>query len=367
VKAAVLRARDAPFVVEDVALDPCADDEVVVRTGGAAFCITDCHMQHGHLPVGMPAILGHSAVGVVEQAGPRVERVRVGQRVIVPATPECGRCYFCVRHRSDQCVRLVGAPPRFVGTLSDGTPVRAGGTATYAEQIKVPEVFAFGVDSDLPDEQLALMGCGVVSGLGAVMRVAEVQPGSSVVVVGAGHLGLWMVQGARVAGASQIIVVEPIAERRALAGSLGATDLVDPSSGDAIEQVRELTGGRGADYALEAAGRIDAMEQAFHMARNAGTVVYTGVQTMDSTITFPAVMLALRGRTVRSCQSGNTWMSRDIPLFARMIEQGLVDPKPIISRTYALDEINDAARASEERRDLTGVVLPGIAAGRPAA
>ena len=251
-----------------------------MRTGGAAFCITDCHMQHGHLPVVPPAILGHSAVGVVEQAGARVERVRVGERVIIPATPECGRCYFCLRHRSDQCVRLVGAPPRFVGTLADGSEVRAGGTATYAEQIKVPEIFAFGVDSDLPDEQLALMGCGVVSGLGAVMRVAEVEPGSSVVVVGTGHLGLWMIQGARVAGAAQIIAVEPLPERRALAGELGATDLVDPADGDPIEQVRSLTGGRGADYALEAAGRIDAMEQAFQMARNAGTVVYTGVETM---------------------------------------------------------------------------------------
>ena len=167
-RAAVFVEQDAPFVVEDVQLHPCADDEVVVRTGGAAFCITDCHMQHGHLPVVPPAILGHSAVGVVEQAGAHVERVRVGERVIVPATPECGRCYFCLRHRSDQCVRLVGAPPRFVGTRADGTEVRAGGTATYAEQIKIPEVFAFGVDSDLPDEQLALMGCGVVSGLGAV-------------------------------------------------------------------------------------------------------------------------------------------------------------------------------------------------------
>ena len=200
-------------------------------------------------------------MGVVEQAGARVERVQVGQRVIVPATPECGRCYFCVRHRSDQCVRLVGAPPRFVATRADGTEVRASGTATYAEQIKIPEIFAFGVESDLPDEQLALMGCGVVSGLGAVMRVAEVQPGSSVAVVGCGHLGLWMIQGARVAGAAQIIAVEPLAERRALAAELGATDLVDPGEADPIEQVRALTGGRGADYALEAAGRIEAMER----------------------------------------------------------------------------------------------------------
>jgi S-(hydroxymethyl)glutathione dehydrogenase/alcohol dehydrogenase len=358
VRAAVFVEPDAPFVVEEVELRPCGDDEVVVRTGGAAFCITDCHVQHGRMPTVPPAILGHSAVGVVEQAGPRVDRVQVGQRVVVPATPECGRCYFCLRGRSDQCTHLVGAPPRIVATRADGTEVRASGTATYAEQIKLPEIFAFPVDSDLPDEQLALMGCGIVSGLGAVMRVAQVEPGSSVVVVGCGHLGLWMVQGARVAGAAQVIAVEPIAARRALAGELGATDLVDPADGDPVEQVRALTGGRGADHALEAAGRIAAMEQAFQMARNAGTVVFTGVETFDAAITLPAVQLALRGRTVRSSQSGNTWMSRDIPLFARMMEQGRVDPRPIISRTYALEEINDAAVASEEHRDLTGVVLP---------
>jgi Zn-dependent alcohol dehydrogenase len=167
-----------------------------------------------------------------------------------------------------------------------------------------------------------------------------------------------MVQGARVAGAAQVIAVEPIGERRTLAGELGATDLVDPADGDPVEQVRALTGGRGADYALEAAGRVDAMEQTFQMARNAGTVVYTGVEAFESTITLPAVQLALRGRTVRSSQSGNTWMSRDIPLFARMMEDGRVDARPIISRTYALEEINDAALASEEHRDLTGVVLP---------
>jgi S-(hydroxymethyl)glutathione dehydrogenase/alcohol dehydrogenase len=357
-RAAVFVERDAPFAVEEVELRPCGDDEIVVRTGAAAFCITDCLVQHGHLPAVPPAILGHSAVGVVEQAGSRVERVRVGQRVVVPATPECGRCYFCVRHRADQCVHLVGAPPRVVATRGDGTELRASGTATYAEQILVPEIFAFGVDSDLPDEQLALMGCGVVSGLGAVMRVAQVEPGASVAVVGCGHLGLWMIQGARVAGAAQVIAVEPRAERRSLASQLGATDLVDPGEGDPVEQVRALTGGRGADHALEAAGSVPAMEQAFQMARNAGTVVYTGVETMASTVTFPAVQLALRGRTVRSCQSGNTWMSRDIPLFARMIERGQVDPAPLISATYTLDEINDAAAASEERRDLTGVVLP---------
>jgi Zn-dependent alcohol dehydrogenase len=358
VRAAVLEAVDAPFVVEDVEPRPLGAREVRVRTGGAAFCITDCLVQHGALPARHPAILGHSAIGVVEEAGPDVVRARVGERVVVPATPECGVCFFCVHRRSDQCVQLVGAPPRVVATRADGTEVTASGTATYAELITIPETFAFPLESDLPDEQLALMGCGVVSGLGAVLNVAQVAPGESVAVVGCGHLGLWIVQGARAAGAGRIIAVEPRAERRALAAELGATDLVDPADADPLEQVRALTGGRGADHVIEAAGRVEAMEQAFLMARNAGSVVLTGVQALDATVTLPAMTLALRGRTVRSSQSGNVWMSRDVPRFARMIEDGSVDPLPLISRIYALDEINDAALASEQRHDLTGVILP---------
>jgi Zn-dependent alcohol dehydrogenase len=167
-----------------------------------------------------------------------------------------------------------------------------------------------------------------------------------------------MVQGARLAGAGRIIAVEPIAERREMAGRLGATDLVDPADGDPVEQVRALTGGRGADYVLEAAGPTAAQAQALPTARRAGTVVLTGVERLGATVTFSQFELALQGRRVMSCQNGNVRMRRDLPLFVGMLEDGRLDAEPIITSRYGLDDINDALAASADKRDLTGVIVP---------
>jgi Zn-dependent alcohol dehydrogenase len=224
--------------------------------------------------------------------------------------------------------------------------------------MRVPKSWIFPIETDLPDDQLSLLGCGVTTGLGAVFNAAAVEPGSSVAVVGCGHLGLWMVQGARVAGAEQVIAVEPRPERRALAGELGATDLVDPADGDTVEQVQALTGGRGADYALEAAGPATSIELALLLSRRAGVVVLTGLQSLDATVTYSQFELALRGRDVRSCQNGRCVMSRDIPRFIDMMERGVVDAGPIITGLYPLEQINDALASSGARKDLTGVIVP---------
>jgi S-(hydroxymethyl)glutathione dehydrogenase/alcohol dehydrogenase len=234
----------------------------------------------------------------------------------------------------------------------------AGNVGGYAEMMNVTANQAFPLHTDLPDDVLSLLGCGITSGVGAVLNVAEVKPGRSVAVLGCGHLGLWMVQGARLAGASKIIAVEPIAWRREMAGELGATDLVDPGVGDPVEQVRALTEGRGADYVLEAAGMTAAQEQALTTARRAGTVVLTGVERLGATVTYPQFELALQGRRLLSCQNGNVRMRRDLPLFVSLLEQGRLDAGPIITSRYDLEGINDALAASAEKRDLTGVIVP---------
>jgi S-(hydroxymethyl)glutathione dehydrogenase / alcohol dehydrogenase len=358
VRAALLTEYGRPLLVEEVTPVPPGPGDVVVRMSASALCFTDCLNQRGTrgLARSLPTILGHAAVGVVARCGESVTHVRAGDRVVVPGTPECGRCHWCRRGRPDQCEHLALAPS-VVATRSDGGEVRCL-LGTYAEEIRVVGSWVFPLESSLDDVTLSLLGCGVTSGLGAVFNVAQVQPGASVAVVGCGHLGLWMVQGARLAGAERIIAVEPLSDRLELALALGATDAVNPAERDAVEAVRELTEGRGADYALEASGWPEAAEQAFLMAARAGTVVFTGVLSQKATVTFNQVELALRGRTLLSCQNGRCRMSRDIPRYVELLERGEVDAQPIITGRYGLAEINDALEAAASRRGLTGVIVP---------
>jgi S-(hydroxymethyl)glutathione dehydrogenase/alcohol dehydrogenase len=357
-KAALLTAYEEPLVVEEVEPVPPGPRDVVVRMTASAFCYTDCLNQRGvrGLPRALPTILGHSAVGVVTRVGAEVTRFAEGDRVLVPGTPECGACYWCVRGRSDQC-EVLFRPPGPVAHRASGEPVTVA-LGTYAEEIRVPDSWVFPLESRLGDDVLSMLGCGIMSGLGAVFNVARVEPGSSVAVVGCGHLGQWMVQGAKVAGAATIVAVEPLAGRRETARLLGATAVVDPGEGDPVEQVRDLTEGRGADYVLEAAGSPEAQEQAFVMARRAGTVVFTGIRSQSTTITLSQPEVALRGRTLISCQMGRSSARRDVPRYVAMLEAGVVDATPILTRTYPLERIQDAVERSCAREDLTGVIVP---------
>ncbi len=361
-RAAILDAIGAPLVVEEVELRDPEAHEVVVRIGAVDVCVTDALSARGDVAAAPPTILGHAAAGVVEEIGARVERVRAGDRVVVAGTPECGLCFYCVRDRPDQCEDMLGGivPPRVVATRVDGAAVHAdGGVGAFAERMVLREAGVVAVDTDLDDEHLSLLGCGVTSGVGAVLNLAEVQAGSSVAVVGSGALGLWMIQGARVAGAATIVAVEPRPERRELALAVGATDAVDPGDGDPVEQVRALTGGRGADYVLEAAGPPAAMAAALAMTRPAGTMVPAGWETLASTVTLPAVDFAIAGKRIQSCQFGGAHIRRDIPRFAAMMAGGLLDAEPLISRRFGLDQANDALAAAIDRTVITGILLPG--------
>jgi S-(hydroxymethyl)glutathione dehydrogenase / alcohol dehydrogenase len=361
VRAALLTAFKRPFEVEEIDyLDPSAG-RVLVRTGASPFCSTDCVNWRGELGKIPPTILGHASMGEVVEVGAGVTHIRVGQRAIVPGTSECGVCFYCSIGRPDQCSETFdrdGIWPH-VANRKDGSPVNAAGNVGgYAELMNVTANQVFPVESDLPDDWLSLLGCGITTGLGAVFNVARVTPGASVAVVGLGHLGQWMVQAARVAAARRIIAVDPIAWRREVAGDLGATDLVDPGAGDPVARVQSLTEGRGADYVLEAATLATAQTQAILMSRRAGTVVLTSVERADATVTVPQVAIAVQSRAILSAQNGNVRMRHDLPRFIRMMEDGLVTPEPIITTRYTLDEINDALHASAEKGDLSGVIVP---------
>jgi len=361
VRAALLTAFREPFEVEDIDyLDP-APGRVLVRTGASPFCSTDCVNWRGELGKIPPTILGHASMGEVLEVGAGVEHIRPGQRAIVPGTSECGVCFYCAAGQPWQCSETFdrdGIWPH-VANRRNGQPVSAAGNVGgYAEVMNVTASQVFPVETDLPDEWLSLLGCGITTGFGAVFNVARVEPDSTVAVVGLGHLGQWMVQAAKVASARRIIAVDPIEWRREQAGRFGATDLVDPGDGDPVEQVRALTAGRGADYVLEAATVASAQPEAILMSRRAGTVVLTSVERADATVTVSQVAIAVQSRAILSAQNGNCRMRHDLPRFIRMMEDGLLDPEPIITARYPLDGINDALHASAEKRDLSGVIVP---------
>jgi S-(hydroxymethyl)glutathione dehydrogenase/alcohol dehydrogenase len=357
VRAALLLEIGGPLVVEDVELRAPGPHEAIVRTAATAVCITDVLSGEGHVMARPPSLLGHAAAGIVEEVGANVSRVKPGDRVVICGTPECGACYWCTRGQPAFCEELPAGLDRQVARRRNGERVHAdGGIGTFAERLNLREAGLVAVDAKMPDEQLCLLGCGAMSGMSAVFNIAAVEAGSSMVVVGCGHLGLWMIQAGRVAGAATIIAVEPRAQRRELAGRLGATHLIDPAGCDAVESVRELTGGRGADYAFEAAGPPEAIQQAFAMTRHAGTFVPAGWSTMSATVTFNAVEFAIGARRILSCQYGGATIRRDIPRFAAMMDSGIVDAAPIVSRTFELERINDAFAAATRREVLTGVV-----------
>jgi S-(hydroxymethyl)glutathione dehydrogenase/alcohol dehydrogenase len=364
-RAALLAAVREPFVVEDIDyLDP-APGRVLVRTGASPFCSTDCVNWRGELFKIPPTILGHASMGDVLELGAGVEHIKLGDRVIVPGTSECGVCFYCSIGRPDQCSETFdrGGIWPHVANRRNGEPVSAAGNVGgYAEVMNVTASQVFPVQTDLPDEWLSLLGCGITTGVGCVHNVARVQAGSSVAIFGLGHLGQWMVQSARIANARQIIAVDPIAARRELAGRFGATHTVDPEQSDPVEQVKALTHGRGADYTMEAATLSTAVPQTIRAARRAGTVVLTSVERGNAEVTVPQLALSVEGRAILGAQNGNVRMRHDLPRFIRMMEDGWLDPEPIITTRYPLDRIDDALHASADKRDLSGVIVPGLAA-----
>lgn len=357
-RAAVLTAFASPFELRPVHMRAPGPDQLLVRTSAAPFCSTDWMGWRAMRRKVPPVVLGHTAVGIVESVGAGVVDLAPGQRVLVSATPECGKCFYCRIGRPDQCAVLLDGSDPVVADLPDGREVRAAGrVGAYAELLRVDRIQVHPLSDALPDEVACLLGCGVSTALGAVFTIAEVQPGQSVAVVGLGHVGLWAVQAARLAGAERVLASDPDPHRREAARALGATDTIDPASVDPVAAVRGLTDGRGADAVIEAAGPARATRQAVLMARRAGTVVLTGVDHADTDVILPQLDLTVYGKKVIGCQNGQITPGADLARWAAMLESGALDPSPILTRTYALADIDEVVRNSLTARDITGVFV----------
>jgi len=221
----------------------------------------------------------------------------------------------------------------------------------------VDESMLVKVESDLPAEQLALIGCGVTTGVGAALNTAQIRPGSTVTVIGCGGVGQSVLQGARIAGASRIFAVDPVEMKRKTAEQFGATDLVDPTAGDPVEQIRAATGGRGTDYAFEVIGLPETILQAYEVARRGGTAVVVGMARFDAQVTFPAMSLFAGNKQLLGCMYGSAQVRRDFPRFVQLVETGRLDVGSMVSRHISLDEVNDAFRAMEAGEVIRSVIV----------
>ncbi len=349
-KAAVYYRGGEPLRVEEVELLAPQRLEVLVRIAAAGVCHSDLHFVDGVLPHASPAVLGHEGAGIVEAVGEGVTYVRPGDHVILSFIPSCGQCSYCVVGRPNLCTAGNRAAAR--GTLLDGTTrLRKDGepvyhmscTACFAERVVVSESSVVKVREEMPLDRAALIGCGVMTGVGAVINTAKVQPGSTVAVIGCGGVGLNVIQGAVLAGAARVVAIDISDYKLELAKQFGATDTVNASEVDPVAAVRELSPG-GADYAFEVIGRPETMRQAYDAVRRGGTAVVVGLAPASAEVSIPAASL-LQEKVLTGSAYGGTRARVDMSKLVELYLAGRLKLDELISRRYPLEGINEALEA----------------------
>jgi len=327
--------------------------EVKVRLGASGVCHSDVSVQNGTLLQPLPAVLGHEGAGVVEEVGEGVTRLAPGDHVVISWVPQCGECYFCARGQGELCE--VGSAGLITGGLLDGTPrfeldgkplMQMAASGTFSEVTVVPEIGAIKIDTSVPLEDAALIGCGVLTGFGAATNTASIREGDTVAVVGCGGVGLNVIQGALHAGAERVIAIDMVDGKLQTAQKFGATDLVNAGESDPVGQVMEMTGQRGADVAFEVIGLQQTIDQTFNMARRGGQAILVGVPAMDVMASFNASMgFVFSEKQVRGCWYGSSNVHTDVPKLVKLYQDGKLKLSELISREIRLDEVNEAFEA----------------------
>ena len=357
-KAAVLHEVNKPLEIEDVAHGDPAPREVLVRTVAAGVCHSDLHFQNGSYPYPLPSVLGHESAGVVEAVGSDVTYVKPGDHVITCLSAFCGHCEHCLTGHMSLCQepelqRPVDAPPR----LSSGDqPVwQFLNLSSFAEYMLVHEHAIAKVREDMPLDRAALIGCGVTTGVGAVIHTAAVEPGATVAVVGCGGVGLSAINGAAIAGAGRIIAVDMVPAKLELARKFGATDTVNAKDSDPIEAVRELTGG-GVHYSFEAIGLKQTAEQCFKMLRRGGTATIIGMIPVGTMLDLHGPEFLLE-RKLQGSNMGSNRFRVDMPRFVDFYLQGRLHLDDLISRRIKLEDVNEGLAALETGEVARSVIM----------
>src|SRR5229473_1510796 len=362
-KAAVFHGPKQPLVIEDVEIDKPLDREVLVRTVASGVCHSDLHFVDGYYTFPAPAVLGHEAAGIVEEVGKAVDYVKPGDHVIACLSVFCGYCDDCMAGHPNRCTnraatqRRKGDKPRL---SLKGEPMRQfADLSTYAEKMLVHENALVKIGNDMPLDRAALIGCGVTTGVGAVLNTARIEPGSTVAVFGCGGVGLAAIQGARIAGARMIIAVDQFESKLAMAKRFGATHTIDASNTDAVEAIRKLaspdseaatdivssfTASAGVDYAFEAVGVAKLAEQCFEVIKPGGTATIIGMIPQGQKVELDGPKF-LTERKIQGTMMGGNRFRIDMPRYIDYYLQGRLNLDDMISKRMKLEEVNEAFRA----------------------
>jgi S-(hydroxymethyl)glutathione dehydrogenase/alcohol dehydrogenase len=354
-KAALLTALNTPLEIrDDVSLGDLGPGDVHVKIVSSGVCHSDVSAQNGTIPCGFPCVLGHEGAGIVQEVGAGVTDFVAGDHVILSFVPACSTCKACLRGQSYLCEQsmAVATSPHFV---IDGNPVTGfTGLGTFAEELIITQHCLVKVDAEIPLDIVSLIGCGVTTGVGAAINTADVRPGSSVVVFGCGGVGISAIQGARIAGAAEILAVDMLDGKLEQAKHFGATHVCKPDDFPGLNV--EITGGEGFDYALECIGNPVTIRATFDAARRGGTAVIVGVGRMDQKIEFSAFELFYTDKILRGSMYGSSNVRTFMPKLLRLWKQGKLDLESMISARIQLEDINDAFQAMQDGKVIRSVI-----------
>ncbi len=362
-KAVLCREMNKPVVVEEIEVDAPLRNQVTIQMEAVGVCHSDLSATNGTMPIPLPLVLGHEACGRVVAVGEGVEGYAEGDKIIPCWIPSCGHCRFCQEGRPTLCDDWMKS---FVGP-KDGTIPRkdAAGNPLFAfSGVGVMSEYStmhvdnlIKIEPDVPSDKAALVGCGVMTGVGGAINRAKVIPGSSCVVIGAGGVGLNVIQGCALAGAETIIAVDMADNKLEFAKEFGATHAVNPKSdGDPVAKVKELTGGIGADYTFEVVGLGETMTQAYLMARKGGTAVMIGVPKFDVMAAFPAATMFMEEKSILGSAYGSGSPKTDIPRLIKLYQRKKLKLDELVTHTYSIDEAPKAFDDLEKGVNARGVI-----------
>jgi len=361
-KAAVLYEQRKPLVVEDIEIEDPKHGEVLVKIAAAGVCHSDLHFINGMWPAALPLVMGHEGAGIVEKIGPGVTSVAPGDHVITSWVSPCGTCLTCLSGKPYLCMTalLQGA------VMRDGTSRLKKGSqqlnhqnqvSTFAEYSVLPASGAVKIRPDMPLDKAVLIGCGVMTGVGAVFNTAKVTPGSSVVVFGCGGVGLNVIQGAALANATTIIAVDTLDSKLDIAKQFGATHVINSSMGDPVPQVQALTGGLGAEFGFEVVGKPSVVTQTYEAVRPTGLAVMVGMPPAASNVVISTLGLFLN-KTLTGSFYGAARIHTDMPMLVELYMAGKLKLDELVSRTFPLEKINEAVDLLKTGEVVRSIIKP---------